>query len=94
MAKIVQITCAKRKKRKRHGKPLRSFNQSGLQIQDLTSGVAKHTGFHKSKYKNVPVGDCIIAATAIQKHARIVSDDPQFDEIKRNKMHMDLAFYR
>jgi predicted nucleic acid-binding protein len=39
----------------------------------------------KCQYKNVPIGDCIIAATAMQNHARILSDDPHFDSVKETK---------
>jgi predicted nucleic acid-binding protein len=58
---------------------------SGLQIQELSARLAKQVGLLKCQYKNIPIGDCIIAATAIQNHARIVSDDPHFDEIKETK---------
>jgi predicted nucleic acid-binding protein len=49
--------------------------QSGLQICDLTSIVAKEAGFLKSKHKNIPIGDFIIAAIAAENQARILSDD-------------------
>lgn len=62
-----------------------TITQSGLQIQNLTSPIAKHAGLLKSKYRNVPMGDCIIAATAIANHARILSDDTHFDAIKGTK---------
>jgi len=61
--------------------------QSGLLIQDLTHEIAKRAGILKSQHKNVPMGDCIIAATAIVNNGKILSDDPHFDiikEIKRN----------
>ena len=84
LAEIIQITCAKRGKDMAESR-YEALTQSGLQIQNLTPQIAKHTGFLKSRYKNVPIGDCIIAATAIQNDARIVSDDPHFDEIKETK---------
>ncbi len=31
------------------------------------------------------MGDCIIAATALITHARVLSDDPHFDAIKEIK---------
>lgn len=46
---------------------------------------AKHAGLLKSKYKNGPIGDCIIAAIAIENHARILSDDSHFDSVKETK---------
>ena len=62
-----------------------ALTQSGLQIQDLTPEIAKYAGLLKNKYKNIPIGDCVIAATAIENHARILSDDPHFDSIEETK---------
>jgi len=58
---------------------------SHLQIQDLTPTIAKQAGLLKCRHKNVPMGDCIIAATAITNQARILSDDPHYDTIKETK---------
>ena len=55
---------------------------SGLVIQNLTPNIAKHAGFLKSQHQNVPMGDCIIAATAQQYQARVISDDSHFDSIE------------
>ena len=62
-----------------------NLTQNGLKIQTLTSPIAKHAGLLRSKYRNVPMGDCIIAATAIASQAAILSDDPHFDLIKETK---------
>ena len=63
-----------------------NLTQSGLKIQSLTSAIAKEAGLLRSKHCNIPMGDCIIAATALANGAKISSDDPSFDcirEIKR-----------
>jgi len=62
-----------------------AINSSGLKIEGLSSSIAKEAGILKSIYKHIPVGDCIIAATAIRNQARIISDDPHFDSIKETK---------
>jgi len=58
---------------------------SGLQIINLTTTIAKQTGLIKCQHKNIPMGDCIIAATAIANQARILSDDPHYDIIREVK---------
>ncbi len=62
-----------------------NLTQSGLKIQSLTSPIAKQAGLLRSKYRNIPMGDCIIAATAIANQATILSDDPHFDAIQETK---------
>ena len=84
IAEIVQITCEKRGEDMAESR-YQALVQSGLQVQNLTPSIAKHAGILKSKHKNVPMGDCIIAATAITNHARILSDDPHFDNVKEIK---------
>lgn len=84
IAEIAKITC------QRQGKDMaesryHALIQSGLQIQNLNPQIAQQAGLLKCAYKNLPMGDCIIAATAIINHARIISDDPHFDIIKETK---------
>ena len=62
-----------------------SIVSSGIKIENLNSSIAKDAAILKSTYKHVPIGDCIIAATAINYQARILSDDPHFDSIKEAK---------
>ena len=62
-----------------------SIVSSGIKIENLSSSIAKDAGILKSTYKHIPIGDCIIAATAISNQARILSDDPHFDQIKETK---------
>jgi predicted nucleic acid-binding protein len=62
-----------------------SIIASGLQIQELNLKIARQAGLLKCQYKNIPMGDCIIASTAIINQAKILSDDPHFDNIKETK---------
>jgi predicted nucleic acid-binding protein len=62
-----------------------SIVSSGIKIENLSPNTAKDAGILKSTYKHIPIGDCIIAATAINNQARILSDDPHFDLMKETK---------
>ena len=62
-----------------------NLTQSGLKIQALTAPIAKQAGLLRTKYRNIPMDDCIIAATAIANQAMVLSDDPHFDTIKETK---------
>lgn len=85
LAEITQITCSLRGKDMAESR-YQALIQSGLEIQDLNPSIALQAGLLKSENQNLPMGDCIIAATAIINHARVLSDDPHFDlvtEVKR-----------
>ena len=84
ISEIIQLTCEKRGKDMAESR-YQALIQSGLQIQNLTPTIARQAGLLKCKYKNTPMGDCIIAATAITDQARILSDDPHYDTIKETK---------
>jgi predicted nucleic acid-binding protein len=62
-----------------------NLTQSGLKIQSLSSPIAKQAGLLRCKYRNIPMGDCIIAATALANEATVLSDDPHFDAIQEAK---------
>ncbi|KPV64810.1 MAG: tRNA(fMet)-specific endonuclease VapC [Candidatus Bathyarchaeota archaeon BA1] len=85
IGEVVRITCEKRGKEEAEARHLLLI-RSGLQIQDLDQDIAREAGLLKCRYRNVPMGDCIIATTATMKRAKVLSDDPHFDvmrEIKR-----------
>ena len=84
IAEITQITCALRGKDMAQSR-YQALIQSGLEIQNLTAPIAQQAGLFKCQYSNLPMGDCIIAATALVNHARILSDDPHFDNINEVK---------
>jgi predicted nucleic acid-binding protein len=80
VAEIIRVTCERRGKDMAESR-YQALVQSGLLVEGLTPQIAKVAGILKSQHKNVPMGDCIIAATAITNHARILSDDVHFDAI-------------
>ena len=85
IAEITQITCAIRGKDLAQSR-YQGLIQSGLDIQNLTPLIAQQAGLFKCQYSDLPMGDCIIASSALLNHAKVLSDDPHFDcinEIKR-----------
>lgn len=84
ICETVQITCEKRGKEEAEARCL-SLVRSGLQIQDLNQNTAKEAGLLKCRHRNIPMGDCIIAAIALTNKAKVLSDDPHFDTIKEIK---------
>lgn len=81
LIETVQVICEKMGREEAETCYL-SLIASGLRIQDLTPRIAKEAGLLKCRYKNIPLGDCIIASTAMINQARVLSDDSHFDMIK------------
>lgn len=84
ICEVVQVTCKKRGKEEAETRYI-SLIRSGLQGQDLDENVAKEAGLLKCRYRSIPIGDCIVAATAIINKAKVLSDDPHFDAIRETK---------
>ncbi len=61
--------------------------KSNFNITDLTSDIAILSARLRSKYRDLPTADAIIAATAIKSKSRqVFSDDPHFKSIKEIKI--------
>jgi len=58
-----------------------SLLAAGLRIEPLTPTIAVAAGGHRCAHWDVPLADCLIAATALELHGRVVSDDPHFRRI-------------
>jgi predicted nucleic acid-binding protein len=84
ISEVIQVTCEKRGKELAETR-YHALIESGLQIAPLTPTIAKQAGLIKCQHKNVPMGDCIIAATAITNQARVLTDDPHYNTIKETK---------
>jgi len=81
VAETVRYVCEKRGAEEAKLRYL-SLIRSGLLIADLTGEVAREAGLLKCRHQNLPMGDCILAAIARSRKAKILSDDVHFDEIK------------
>ena len=84
ICETIQLICSRDGKQKAEMIYL-SIMTSGMKIESLTPSIAKEAGILKSTYRHIPMGDCIIAATAIRNQAKIISDDSHFDSIEETK---------
>jgi len=84
LSEIIRFTCEKRGREEAEARYLTLLG-SGLQIQDLDRSIAKQAGLLKCRYRDISMGDCIIASTAIINKARVLSDDPHFDIIEETQ---------
>ena len=81
VAEVAHFLCAKAGRRAALAQ-IRAIAQSGLELVPLGSEIAGQAGMTKCAHRDVPIADCIIAATALRADACVVSDDDHFRRIK------------
>lgn len=81
LAEVANIVCreAGRDRAREH---LRAMHTYGLPIVSLEEGIAVEAGLLRCTYRDIPIGDAIVAATALHEGGRVISDDPHFARIK------------
>ena len=84
LSEITDITCRRKGIEEAKIRYL-TLLRSGLENVPMHDDVAYGAGILKCKYPNVPMGDCIIAVVAKKHNAKVLIDDPHFDEIKEVK---------
>ena len=85
LSEVVKVTCEDRGLEEAILR-YHSIKQSGLSIVDLTPEIALEAGKLKCRYRDVPMGDCIIAATGKTLKARILTRDPHIQKIREVKV--------
>lgn len=61
---------------------LRALEHAGLEVVQLDPELARDSGLLKCMHRDLPMADCVIAATALRLGGRVVSDDPHFSKVK------------
>lgn len=61
---------------------LRAIDHAGLEVVQLDAELAREAGFLQCMHRDLPMADCVIAATALRLRGRVVSDDPHFSGIR------------
>ena len=60
----------------------RSLEHAGLEFVPLDPSLAREAGLIKCAHRDLPMSDCIIAATGLRLRALVVSDDPHFSKVR------------
>ncbi len=61
---------------------LGALEHAGLEVVPLDIGLARDAGLLKCVHRDVPMADCVIAATALRLGGRVVTNDPHFSKVK------------
>ena len=61
---------------------LGALEHAGLEVVPLDIGLARDAGLLKCVHRDVPMADCVIAATALRLGGRVVTNDPHFAKVK------------
>ena len=61
---------------------LRALEHSGLEVVPLDVGLARDAGLLRCHHRDLPMADCVIAATALHLGSRVVTNDPHFSKVK------------
>jgi predicted nucleic acid-binding protein len=61
---------------------LRALEHAGLEVVPLDPEVAREAGLLKCMHRDLPMADCVIAATALRLEGRVVTNDPHFSKVK------------
>ena len=61
---------------------LGALEHAGLEVVPLDIGLARDAGLLKCVHRDVPMADCVIAATTLRLGGRVVTNDPHFSKVK------------
>ncbi len=61
---------------------LRALEHAGLEVVPLDIGLARDAGVLRCIHRDLPMADCVIAATALRLEGRVVTNDPRFSKVK------------
>ncbi len=61
---------------------LQALEHSGLEIVPLDASLARDAGLLRCKHRDLPMADCVIAATALRIGGAVVTDDPHFSKLR------------
>ena len=77
LAEFYDQSCRRTGKREA-SKAWEAILASALEVQPLTPSIARAAGALRCQHRDIPMADCVIAATAAELGGKVVSDDPHF----------------
>ena len=81
IAEVVNAICQEAGRAEALAK-LRALEHAGLEVVRLDPELARDAGLLKCMHRDLPMADCVIAATALRLGGRVVSDDPHFSKVR------------
>ncbi len=81
VAEMTNLVC-REGGRERALSQLRALEHSGLEIVPLDVSISRDAGLLRCTHRDLPMADCVIAATAVSLRGRVVTDDPHFSRVK------------
>ena len=81
VAEVTNAVCREGGREKALGQ-LGALEHAGLEVVPLDIGLARDAGLLKCVHRDVPMADCVIAATALRLGGRVVTNDPHFSKVK------------
>ena len=61
---------------------LGALEHAGFEMVPLDAELARDAGLLRCVHRDLPMADCVIAATALRFGGRVVTNDPHFSKVK------------
>ena len=81
VAEVMNVVCREGGRDKALAQ-LQALEHAGLEVVPLDIGLARDAGALRCVHRNLPMADCVIAATALRLKGRVVTNDPHFSKVK------------
>jgi len=81
IAEVTNAVC-RAEGRERAVAQARSLEHSGLEVVPMDAELARDAGLLRCVHRDLPMADCVIAATALRVRGRVVTNDPHFSKVK------------
>lgn len=81
VAELVNLVCREGGREKALAQ-MSALEHAGFEIVPLDARLARAAGLLRCIHRDLPMADCVIAATALRVQGRVVTDDPHFAKVK------------